>query len=168
MGGNELKIKVPATSSIIKKISQTHCAMQSPYMKTSNEGPCVPPCGKNKISLAIPGEATCCNDLRPQGTQFTCTTEGCVQTPKHGLQAFLARGDTKSDYPPNRDVFVLKVAKTAVEDDKKIKLELELVTPKGPDKVPPIRKVDMRIATDPDCDCCCGGRMKPHKGKKRR
>ena len=91
-----------------------------------------------------------------------------MQTPRHGLQAALARGDNKKYPAPNKDVFVLKVAKTSVEDDKKLKIEMELVTPKGPDKVQPVRKVDMRIATEPDCTCCCGGRMITHKGKKRR
>lgn len=151
--------------SIIKKISQTHCTMQSPYTKMKTDGPCVPPCGKNKISLALPSEDTCCGGLRPQGTQFTCTTEGCVQAQKHGQQAMLARGDTKNEIP-NNEVFVLKVAKTAVEYDRKCKIELELVTPKGPDKMQPIRKANMRIETDPECTCCCGGLRLP-KGKKR-
>lgn len=167
MGGNELKIKVPVSASIIKKISQTHCAMQCPYMKKKTEdGPCLPPCGKNQISLVYPNEDVCCHGARPQGTQFTCTTEGCVQTSKHGQQAVYGRGDAKQDLP-NKEVFVLKVAKTAMQGDKKCKLELELVTPKGPDKKPPIRKVNMRVATDPDCDCCAR-RMKKPKGKRRR
>lgn len=154
LGGNELKIKVPASTAVIKKISQTHCAMQSPYMKTKTEGTCLPPCGKNKISLALPTEAICCGGVRPQGTQFTCTTEGCLQAQKHGQQAMLARGDIKNEYP-NKEVFVLKVAKTAMEGDRKCKLELELVTPKGPDKMQPVRKVNIRTATDPECHCCC-------------
>ncbi|XP_021187006.1 uncharacterized protein LOC110373892 isoform X2 [Helicoverpa armigera] len=166
LGGNELKIKVPASAAIIKKISQTHCAIQHPYSKTHSDGPCVPPCGKNQISMAIPSEGICCEGLRPQGTQFTCTTEGCIQTARHGQQAVYARGDSKND-APNKDVFVLKIAKTAVQGDKKSKIELELVTPKGPDKKPPVRKVNMRIATDPDCECC-SRRIKKCKGKRRR
>ncbi|KAJ8720410.1 hypothetical protein PYW07_012453 [Mythimna separata] len=166
LGGNELKIKIPANLSIIKKISQTHCAMQSPYTKKTTDGICIPPCGKNRISLAYPGEDTCCGGLRPQGTQFTCTTEGCVQAQKHGQQSLLARGDTKNEIP-NNEVFVLKVAKTAIEGDRKCKLELELVTPKGPDKKQPVRKVNARCATDPDCTCCGGGLRLP-KGKRKR
>lgn len=154
MTGNELKIKVPATSAVIKKISQTHCAMQSPYSKVKQEGPCNTPCGRNQISLSLPSEAICCRGLRPQGTQFTCTTEGCSQSSKHAQQT-LARGDVKPQQEPvNKDVFVLKVAKTAMEGDKKCKIELELVAPKGPDKRPPIRKENIRIATDLDCECC--------------
>lgn len=153
MGGNELKIKVPASAAIIKKISQTHCAMQCPYSKnTTGQGPCVQPCGKNKISLALPSEPICCSGMRPQETQFTCTTEGCIQTSKHGQP--YSRGDAKNELT-NKDVFVLKVAKTAMQGDTKCKLELELVTPKGPDKKEPVRKTNMRIATDPECECCC-------------
>ncbi|XP_047040865.1 uncharacterized protein LOC124645150 [Helicoverpa zea] len=96
--------------------------------------------------------------LRPQGTQFTCTTEGCIQTARHGQQAVYARGDSKND-APNKDVFVLKIAKTAVQGDKKSKIELELVTPKGPDKKPPVRKVNMRIATEPDYCCPPGNKV---------
>lgn len=167
MGGNELKIKVPATASVIKKISQTHCAMQCPYTKGTDGGPCAPPCGKNQISLALPSEATCCRGARPAGTQFTCTTEGCTQASKHGQQAALARGDTKQQELPNIDVFVLKVAKTAMQGDRKCKLELELVTPKGPDKKAPVRKTNARIQSDPDCECCVRRTKKP-KGKRRR
>ncbi|XP_022833152.1 uncharacterized protein LOC111361050 isoform X2 [Spodoptera litura] len=167
LGGNELKIKVPASAAIIKKISQTHCAMQCPYTKnTTEQGPCIQPCGKNKISLALPAEPICCRGMRPQETQFTCTTEGCIQAAKHGQQAVYSRGDTKNEYP-NKDVFVLKVAKTAMQGDTKCKLELELVTPKGPDKKQPVRKANMRIATDPECDCCCR-RMKHCKGSKKK
>ncbi|KAH9627974.1 hypothetical protein HF086_017949 [Spodoptera exigua] len=167
LGGNELKIKVPVSASVIKKISQTHCSMQCPYdKKSSDQGPCVPPCGKNNISLALPAEPICCLGMRPQETQFSCTTEGCIQTTKHGQQALYGRGDTKNEYP-NKDVFVLKVAKTAMQGDKKCKLELELVAPKGPDKKLPVGKANARIATDPECECCCR-RMKNPKGTKKK
>ncbi|XP_013162414.1 PREDICTED: uncharacterized protein LOC106113902 isoform X2 [Papilio xuthus] len=168
LGGNELKIKVPATSAIIKKISQTHCSMQSPYTENKNEGPCQAPCGKNQISLTMPSEAICCNGAQPANTQFTCTTEGCVQASKHG-QAALARGDTKQPNvltSQNKNTFVLKVAKTANLGDRKCKLEFELVTPKGLDKKPPVLKANARIQSDPDCDCCIG-RLKKTKGKKK-
>ncbi|XP_069365155.1 uncharacterized protein [Maniola hyperantus] len=156
LGGNELKIKVPASASIIKKISQTHCMMQCPYTKGASEGgPCEPPCGKNQISLALPTENICCHGAQPAETQFTCTTEGCTQAAKHSQQAALARGDGKPHLElPNRDVFVLKVAKTAMVHEKKCKLELELVTPKGPDKKPPITKMNSCLQSDIDCSCC--------------
>ncbi|KOB53557.1 Uncharacterized protein OBRU01_25948 [Operophtera brumata] len=165
LGGNELKIKVPASASIIKKISQTHCAMQCPYTKGTDGGPCVTPCGKNQISLALPNEDTCCQGAQPAGTQFTCTTEGCTQASKHGQQAALARGDAKQELP-NIEVFVLKVAKTAIQGDRKCKLELELVAPKGPDKKLPVQKVNARIQSEPDCECCI--RRPLGKGKRKR
>ncbi|XP_023941792.2 uncharacterized protein LOC112048491 [Bicyclus anynana] len=157
LGGNELKIKVPASASVIKKISQTHCLMQYPYTKGSvNNGPCMPPCGKNQISLALPTEMTCCQGAQPAETQFTCTTDGCLQTTKHNQQAAIARGDGKQQTElPNREVFVLKVAKTALINDKKCKFELELVTPKGPDKKPPVRKMNSCLQSDIDCFCYC-------------
>ncbi|CAG4941992.1 unnamed protein product [Colias eurytheme] len=158
LGGNELKIKVPASASIIKKISQTHCAMQSPYTKNSDGGPCEPPCGKNQISLALPSEDICCHGARPADTQFTCTTEGCLQASKHGQQAAMARGDNKQELP-NKDVFVLKVAKTALQGDRKCKLELELVTPKAADKKPPVTKQNTRIQSDLDYCCPTGNKV---------
>lgn len=75
----------------------------------------------------------------------------------------MAKGDRPLD-PPNRDVFVLKVAKTAMQGDRKCKLELELVTPKGPDKKPPIKKTSRRAQCDPDCECCVR-RCRPKKSK---
>lgn len=166
LGGNELKIKVPASASIIKKISQTHCAMQCPYSKDTAGGTCEPPCGKNQISLELPSEDICCHGPQPTGTQFSCTTEGCIQTSKHGQQLALARGDMKQQELPNQEVFVLKVAKTAIQGDKKCKLELELVTPKGPDKKQPIQKVNTRMQSDVDCECCIK-RIKTSKLKKK-
>lgn len=167
IAGNELKIKVPASASIIKKISQTHCSMQRPYTKTGKDGgPCAPPCGKNQISLAMPSEATCCSGAQPADTRFTCTTEGCTMASKHGQQAAMQRGtgDNKPELP-NKEVFVLKVAKTAMHGDKKCKLELELVTPKGPDKKPPIQKINTRIQSDLDCECLV---RRIRKSKKKR
>lgn len=141
--------------------------MQCPYTKGTDGGPCAPPCGKNQITLALPSEATCCRGPQPAGTQFTCTTEGCTQASKHGQQAALARGDTKQQEHPNKEVFVLKVAKTAMQGDRKCKLELELVTPKGPDKKQPIRKVNTKMQSEPDCECCIR-RPKKTKGRRRR
>lgn len=157
LGGNELKIKVPATASIIKKISQTHMALQSPYKKTTaDEGPCNPPCGKNQISLNFPNAAACCQGAQPADTHFTCTTEGCVTTGKHPSQIqSLAKGDVNNvDDLVNKEVFVLKVAKTAMQGDRKCKMEIELVTPKGPDKKLPMQKQNKRMQSDLDCECC--------------
>lgn len=139
--------------------------MQCPYPKGADGGPCEPPCEKNQISLALPSEDVCCRGAQPAGTQFTCTTEGCIQSSKHANQ--LGRGDMKQLELPNKEVFVLKVAKTATEGDRKCKLELELVTPKGPDKKQPVAKVNTKMQSEPDCLCCV---KKPHKlrGKKKR
>lgn len=165
LNGNELKIKVPATSSIIKKISETHCSMQSPYNKSPSGGLCQTPCGKNQISLSMPSEAACCNGAQLANTQFTCTTEGCIQASKHGQQFALARGDNKPQDYSNKNTFVLKVAKTANLGDRKCKLEFEVVTPKGPEKKPPIETANVRIQSDPDCDCCIGRLKRPIKKK---
>lgn len=87
---------------------------------------------------------------------------------KHNV---LGRGDAnkaqQETVANNRDCFVLKVAKTAVQGDRKCKLELEFVTPKGPDKKQPIRNRTLRVATDPDCYCCPRSAMKAKCRKKR-
>lgn len=157
LSGNELKIKVPANSALIKKISQTNCALQCPYSKSKggeNEKPCIPPCGKNQIILALPSEPVCCHDAQLANTQFSCTTEGCVQVSRHGPQSGLGRGDTRGQEPPNKDSFVLNVKKTALQGDRKVKIELELVTPKVSDKKPPVEKVNTRVQSNFDCECC--------------
>ncbi|XP_041986993.1 uncharacterized protein LOC121738808 isoform X2 [Aricia agestis] len=151
VNGNELKIRVPAGASIIKKISQTHCTLQRPYSKRKDDGLCDPPCGMNQISLALPNEAICCSGAQPTGTHFSCTTEGCLQA-KHHAQA-LARGDIKRQEIPNKDVFVLKIAKTATEGDRKCHTELELTTPKGPDTNETTVKTNTAIQSDLDCEC---------------
>lgn len=138
--------------------------MQCNFAKQAGGGPCQPPCGKNQISLALPSETICCNQ-RLADTQFSCTTEGCLQTSKHGQQLALARGDCKQPELANQDVFVLKVAKTATLNEKKCKLELELVTPKGADKKAPIKKINTCLQSDLDCECCIR-RLKKPKGKK--
>ncbi|XP_063547067.1 uncharacterized protein LOC134754658 [Cydia strobilella] len=57
---------------------------------------------------------------------------------------------------PKKDVFVLRVAKVGVNGERRCKMELELVTPKGPE-----RKVPGRIDTKgtqclpPPCPGCC-------------
>lgn len=170
LSGNELKIKVPASAAIIKKISQTHCAIQKPYPgKKSGAGsdPCKPPCGKNQISLALPSEAICCHGAQLADTQFTCTTEGCTQASKHGQQASIVRSDPKSEFP-NKDVFVLKVAKNALQGDRKCKLELELVAPKAGEKRLPVQKVNKRLQSDTECECCPGRRSRLKRRHARR
>ncbi|XP_061704798.1 uncharacterized protein LOC133516088 isoform X2 [Cydia pomonella] len=157
--GNELKIKVPAHASTIKKISQTHCAMQRPFVPQKgndkkNTAPCKPPCAKNQISLALPSEDVCCKGPQLAETQFTCTTEGCPMVSKHNQPPPSLQRSGTGDVTQNKDVFVLKVAKTAVQGDRKCKLELELVTPKGGDQIPPVQKKDIRMQSDLDCECC--------------
>ncbi|KAG7313548.1 hypothetical protein JYU34_000692 [Plutella xylostella] len=55
---------------------------------------------------------------------------------------------------PRKDVFVLKVQKVTPSGDRTTKLELELVTPKTPDRRGPWR-VDTR-ETQCEADCPCG------------
>lgn len=141
--------------------------MQCPFTKGTDDGPCAPPCGKNQISLGLPSEAVCCRGAALANTQFSCLTEGCTQISKHGPQVALARGDIKTQDVVNRDVFVLKVAKTALQGDRKCKLEMELVTPKGPDKTPPVQKSSIRVQSDPNCECCGQRRIKKQKTRKR-
>lgn len=155
--GHELKIKVPVAAAVIKKLSQTRCCLQRPFEDKEDrkkKEACEAPCGKNQISLALPNEDICCNGPRPQMTQFTCTTEGCTQASKHGQAANASRPFV--DPNPNRDTFVLKVAKTAMQGDRKVKLEMELVTPKGPDKRLPVQKADTK--TQSEFACLCGVR----------
>ncbi|XP_059062354.1 uncharacterized protein LOC131855127 [Achroia grisella] len=65
---------------------------------------------------------------------------------------------------PRKDVFVLKVAKIGATGDRRCKMELELVTPKGPEKNAPSRIDTRETQCDPDPQpCCC---MKNKRNKK--
>ncbi|XP_045510194.1 uncharacterized protein LOC123705460 [Colias croceus] len=65
---------------------------------------------------------------------------------------------------PKKDVFVLKVAKVGPNGDRRVKMELELVTPKGPEKKPLCRIDTRETQCEPDPPpCCC---VKPKKKKK--
>lgn len=142
--------------------------MQSPYdsgKNKDNKGECIAPCGKNQISLSLPSEVTCCAGAQPAKTQFTCVTEGCAAISKHGSQP-MGKGDVSRPEVPNKNVFVLKVAKTAVQGDRKLKFEVELTTPKGPDKRLPVRTVNTKMQSEPDCKCYIP-RLKKPKPKKR-
>ncbi|CAK1588181.1 unnamed protein product [Parnassius mnemosyne] len=73
-------------------------------------------------------------------------------------------GATQSVLHPKKDVFVLKVAKVGANGDRRCKLELELVTPKGPERKPLTRIETRETQCDPDPEpCCC---MKLNKKKK--
>lgn len=153
MHGAELKIKVPATSAVTKKISHTHCSLMSPYQRPGEEHgdfPCSPPCGNNQISLALPTEPTCCRGPRPTGTLFTCTTEGCMQAAKH-VQALQPIVDQ-----PNKDLYVFKVAKTEMQGDKKCRIELEMVAPKGEQRRMELNEMMYDNKTQAEFDCLCG------------
>ncbi|GBP05633.1 hypothetical protein EVAR_100900_1 [Eumeta japonica] len=160
VNGNDLRIKVPTKTAIIKKLSQTHVDLQSPYMRANRDGVCDAPCSDNQISLSFPVHATGDESAPLQNTQFCCTTEGCPQAAKHNVSAKVASRDRIKDLPNNRDNFVLKVMKTAVSIDKKCKLEFEIVTPKGPDKMPAVKCIDARNETIPECICYCPAMMR--------
>ncbi|XP_047041270.1 uncharacterized protein LOC124645496 [Helicoverpa zea] len=73
-------------------------------------------------------------------------------------------GPAQSVLHPRKDVFVLKVAKVGPTGDRRCKMELELVTPKGPEKKPPCRIDTRETQCDPDPPpCTC---MKNKKKKK--
>ncbi|VVC86200.1 uncharacterized protein LOC126978569 [Leptidea sinapis] len=64
---------------------------------------------------------------------------------------------------PRKDVFVLKVAKVGANGDRRCKMELELVTPKGPERKPPGRCDTREAQCEPECDCCCARKLKKKK-----
>ncbi|RVE42492.1 hypothetical protein evm_012864 [Chilo suppressalis] len=65
-------------------------------------------------------------------------------------------GPAQTVIHPRKDVFVLKVAKVGPNGDRRSKMELELVTPKGPEKKS-LCRIDTRetqCEPDPPCSCC--------------
>lgn len=157
---------MPANSAVTKKISQTHCSLMKPYLRPDNErgeGPCDPPCGKNQISLALPTEPVCCRGARPTGTLFTCTTEGCTQVAKHTPEL-----QPITDVP-HKDLYVFKVAKTEMQGDKKCRVELEMVAPKGEQRRMELYEMMNDNNTQAEFDCICGVKRlkKPLKPRRR-
>ncbi|XP_013137774.1 PREDICTED: uncharacterized protein LOC106102749 [Papilio polytes] len=73
-------------------------------------------------------------------------------------------GQAQAVLHPRKDVFVLKVAKIGANGDRRCKLELELVTPKGPQKKAPCRIETRETQCEPECEPC--GCMKTTKRKK--
>ncbi|XP_072931010.1 uncharacterized protein [Epargyreus clarus] len=65
---------------------------------------------------------------------------------------------------PRKDVFVLKVAKVGPNGDRRCKMELELVTPKGPERKPPTRIDTRETQCEPEPPpCCCTKSKKKRK-----
>ncbi|CAF4746366.1 unnamed protein product [Pieris macdunnoughi] len=64
---------------------------------------------------------------------------------------------------PKKDVFVLKVAKIGPNGDRRCKMELELVTPKGPEKKAPGRIDTRETQCDPEPSPCCCTKSKKKK-----
>ncbi|KAF9419802.1 hypothetical protein HW555_003801 [Spodoptera exigua] len=65
-------------------------------------------------------------------------------------------GPAQTVLHPRKDVFILKVAKVGPTGDRRCKMELELVTPKGPEKKPPYRIDTRETQFDPEpppCTC---------------
>ncbi|CAH0716389.1 unnamed protein product, partial [Brenthis ino] len=64
---------------------------------------------------------------------------------------------------PRKDVFILKVAKVGPNGDRRSKMELELVTPKGPEKTGPYRYDTREAQCDPDPPPCICNKQKKKK-----
>ncbi|KAJ8737683.1 hypothetical protein PYW08_000278 [Mythimna loreyi] len=77
-------------------------------------------------------------------------------------------GPAQAVLHPRKDVFILKVAKVGATGDRRCKMELELVTPKHPEKKPPGR-IDTRETqcdpVPPPCTCCRPRKAKPNKNQ---
>ncbi|CAB3225369.1 unnamed protein product [Arctia plantaginis] len=74
--------------------------------------------------------------------------------------------EAQSVLHPRKDVFVLKVAKVDLKGDRRCKMELELVTPKGPEKKAPCRIETRETQCDPDpppCYCCGNKKKTKHQ-----
>ncbi|KAI8430808.1 hypothetical protein MSG28_000963 [Choristoneura fumiferana] len=75
-------------------------------------------------------------------------------------------GKAQTILHPRKDVFVLKVAKVGAMGDRRCKMELELVTPKGMERKAPGRVDTRETQCDPEpCTCCCQKSRKPKKRK---
>ncbi|KAJ8737152.1 hypothetical protein PYW07_000423 [Mythimna separata] len=75
-------------------------------------------------------------------------------------------GPAQATLHPRKDVFVLKVAKVGANGERRCKMELELVTPKFPEKKPPGRIDTRETQCDPippPCTCCRPRRSKNTK-----
>ncbi|XP_041987336.1 uncharacterized protein LOC121739083 [Aricia agestis] len=94
-----------------------------------------------KVSIMAPEDST---------TKRQCAWQ-CTQLPKNVPSPGLAQNILH----PKKDVFLLKVAKIGPNGDRRCKMELELVTPKAPERKLPGRYDTKETQCDnkPSCSC---------------
>ncbi|XP_047544337.1 uncharacterized protein LOC125076277 [Vanessa atalanta] len=108
--------------------------------------------------------------MSAKGTQVQAKVK--ESSTKPGLCPFLCNlvpknvpgpGVAQSVLHPRKDVFLLKVAKVGPNGDRRCKMELELVTPKGPDKRSPYRYDTRETQCEPESTPCCCIKQKKKK-----
>lgn len=104
------------------------------YMADPCRSPALPPCAEKQILSLKPAD--------DGNNPFTFKMSGCGNQARENITV-VPPTSTRPDgmqvteiSDPNKDVFILRIGKKSEGTDKKANLELELVTPKGPDKKP--------------------------------
>lgn len=169
MNANELKIKVPKSTRIelMGKYDriQELCTCESTGYNTGDQLQFeLPPdlCGQDKSH-------------RTHTSNLKYTYKGCDKSCKNKDKNKKIINVTPTNCPvpvamekmvhPQKDIFILKIGKKLETKDKKTELEIELTTPKRPDK-PSDTKADLAQQCSRDTLKSKGGKMeKKSKGK---
>ncbi|XP_015586034.1 uncharacterized protein LOC107263387 [Cephus cinctus] len=146
----------PAVKSVPKALEDAACTKPEKNLPIqSSRGP-AQPCGK-AVVLKVSGlldEGT--KDGQLKQPTVTVTSEAEATGPNHP-------GD------PDHDVFVLRIGKKGlVGDGEKSDIQLEMRTPKGPERRPPIRYETREVQTEEDKSKGKGGKGKGKKGDKKK
>ncbi|VVC86201.1 uncharacterized protein LOC126978563 [Leptidea sinapis] len=165
--GNEVKIRVPKSTSKPPKLTPSQIKLQSHCTCDENESVCSETCGfgaqgegLNRLNFQIPDDI--CESL----TNRTALNSEMTYTKSeaHGTLCNVCNV-TPSDAPkgvqaqkvlhPDKDVFILKIGKQTDEPNRTGNIEVELVTPRAPAKLQPTPHFCKQIQCEEGELPCC-------------
>ncbi|CAG4941995.1 unnamed protein product [Colias eurytheme] len=184
--GNEVKIRVPKSTSKPPKLTASQLKLQNQCTCEDDASVCSETCGLpgeggaggNRLNFQIP------DDICEAMTNRTALNSEVVysKAEAHGNLCNVCNV-TPQDAPkgvqaqkvlhPDKDVFILKIGKQTDEPNRTGNIEVELVTPRAPAKAQPathsckqIQCEDQDLACCAPCRTCRGVVPKKRKGRR--
>ncbi|CAH4038787.1 uncharacterized protein LOC123718676 [Pieris brassicae] len=166
--GNEVKIRVPKSTSKPPKLTASQLKLQNQCTCEDNESVCSETCGlpgqggagANRLNFQIPDDIceamtkrTALNSevvySKAEAHDNLCNV--CNVTPQDAPKGVQAQ----KVLHPDKDVFILKIGKQTDEPNRTGNIEVELVTPRAPAKAKPAAHSCKEIqCEDQDIPCC--------------
>ncbi|XP_004929912.1 uncharacterized protein LOC101745876 [Bombyx mori] len=167
--GNEVKIRVPKTTSKPPKLTPSQLKLQQQCTCDDEGSICSETCGlsgeedngpANKLNFQIPDDI--CEALtnrtalnseltysKKEAHETLCNV--CNVTPKDAPKGVQAQ----KVLHPDKDVFVLKIGKQTDEPNRTGNIEVELITPRAPAKMKPATHCCKLIQCEEEDIPCC-------------